>query len=42
MTGTYDVVPVACALPAQRSLRENKLGLTYDFFWFNFLNFIAF
>ena len=37
-TGSYDVVPVTCALPAQRSLIENKQGLSYNFFLFNFLN----
>ena len=37
-TGSYDLVPVTCALPEQRSLIENKQGLSYNFFLFNFLN----
>ena len=39
-TGTYDVVPVTCnincALPAPCSSIEKKLGLSYNFFLFNF------
>ena len=42
MTGTYGVVPVTCALPAQRSSIGNKLSLSYNFFLFNFVIFFKF